>query len=250
MDFFTFKRSYYKSLDQTATSIADSLSSEQKVTADILQVIIDLYKSAKVELDFADTNKFQSAYHSPITSELEFFISRILFHFSEKNNLGWTIYLRKQKGKTAPDIRIARKEKTIAIIEIKAKAGWIQPLLSQDRYDSDMLRLSNGKSKFNPDDLIASSKNQLQKYQNTFELDTEDIYFFLPTLCLVHRKRYDKQVWDYCGYFEKTSGLSRDNLILLSSNMLLDLSRANSTTQLQPTSSFERMIYKLKRTNK
>lgn len=246
MDLITLKSSYYAKLDQSAASIADNLSSEKMATTDILNLIIDLYKSAKVELLFSNKDKFQSAYHSPITSELEFVISRILFHFSERNILGWAIYLRKQKDKTAPDIRIEHNGKTIAIIEIKAKAGWIQPFLSQDKYDYDMIRLNSGKSTFNPDVLIANSKKQLQKYQEAFKLESEDIYFFLPTLFLVHRKRYDKEVWDYADYFEKTSGLYRDNLILLSSNMLLDLSNAEST-KLQPTQSFERMIYKLKR---
>ncbi len=64
--------------------------------------------------------------------------------------------------------RIEKKGKTIAIIEIKAKAGWIQPFLSSDRFDYDMKRLKDKKSEFNPETLIANSKKQLEKYKNAF----------------------------------------------------------------------------------
>lgn len=246
MDIISSKLGYYNTLDSKAQAIAENLKNEKPVTNEIMKVIIDLYKSAKVEHNFTNIDKFESAYHSPITSELEFVISRILYHYSENNELGWKILLRKQKEKTAPDIRIERKQKTIAVIEIKAKAGWIQPFLSSDRFDYDMERLKNKKSEFNPEVLIRNSKNQLKKYKDTFHLEYENIYFLLPTLTLVHRKRYNKELYEYVEYFVKTSGLPTDNLILLSKNLRLNLSRADKIENLEPTSCFERMITKLK----
>jgi hypothetical protein len=244
MDVTSLKYSFYKSLDEKASSIANELQKKSKVTATILETIISLYESAKIELKFKN-DYFESAYHSPITSELEFFISRILYHFSQLNNLKWKILLRRQKQKTAPDIRIEKKGNTVAIIEIKAKAGWIQPFLSSDRFDSDMLRLKNNIAKFDPQELIDKSKSQLKKYETTFNLKTKNIYFLLPTLILVHRKRYKRILSDYYKYFEKTSGLLRTNLILLSNNMLLDLSTCNNETIMEPTDNFERMIINL-----
>lgn len=245
MTIYSHKLKYYEELDSSALKIAQDLRSKKEVSAEIMNVIIDLYKAAKVEQRFVDQQKFESAYHSPITSELEFFISRILVHYSEVNKLGWKILLRKQKQKTAPDIRIERDGKTFAIIEIKAKAGWIQPFLSQDRFDYDMKRLNDKKSKFNPNDLINTSKAQLKKYMQTFNVESDGIFFLLPTLILVHRQRYKKELYDYTEYFKKTSGLPSDNLVLLSTNMLLDLSNVNGDGNLSATKSFEYMMHRL-----
>ncbi len=71
---------------------------------------------------------------------------------------------------------------------LKAKAAWIQPFLSPERYENDKNRLLNGKSGFNPDHLIASSKNQLTKYFDTFDITNNDVFLYLPTLALIHRK--------------------------------------------------------------
>lgn len=245
MTIYSHKLKYYQELDLSALKIAQDLTSKKDVSVAIMQVIIDLYKAAKVEQQFVAEQKFESAYHSPITSELEFFISRILFHYSDVNKLGWKILLRRQVKKTAPDIRIERDGKTYAIIEIKAKAGWIQPFLSKDRYDYDVQRLLDKKSKFNPDDLIKASKAQLEKYMQTFNVEVGNIFFLLPTLILVHRKRYEKELYEYTEYFSKTSGLPSDNLILLSKNMRLDLSNVSDNGKLDATKSFEYMIFRL-----
>jgi hypothetical protein len=239
---YNLKLKYYQSIDENAKDISQSFVAKMPITEKILKSIIEMYESAKVEQYFKD-DYFESAYHSAITGELEFYISRILYHLSKFYNKKWKILLRRQENKTAPDIRIIRDEKTLAIIEIKAKAGWIQPFLSPERYKNDKEKLKSGKSDYNPDNLITNSRNQLKKYFDTFNISNEDVFLFLPTLALVHRKKYITDLNGYYDYFEKTSGLPGENLILLSSNKRLDLSY--KTDDLSPTDNFEKLLSKL-----
>ena len=239
---FQTRLAYLNDIDQIAKSVSEEFTAGQKITERVLKTIIDLYQSAKVEQSFKD-EYFDTAYHSPITGELEFFIARILFHYSTLNGKKWKIYLRRQESKTAPDIRILKDDKTFAIIEVKAKAGWIQPFLSPERYQHDKNRLANGKTLFDPDNLINSSRNQLNKYFTTFDLTRNDVFLFLPTLALVHRKKYKTDFPEYYTYFSSTSELPEENLILLSHNKRLDLSY--KTTDLEPTDNFEKLMTKL-----
>jgi hypothetical protein len=68
---------YLSEIDETAKSIAKDFTAGDKISERLLNTIIDLYQSAKVEQSFKD-EFFETAYHSPITGELEFFIARIL----------------------------------------------------------------------------------------------------------------------------------------------------------------------------
>lgn len=242
----TSKLKYYKSIDDNAKKIARGLKNKRNVSEDILKFIIVLYKYAKVENKF-ESDFFESAYHNPVTSELEFFISRIIYHYSVINKLGWKIYLRRQFKKAVPDIRIEKANKTIAILEIKAKAGWIQPLLSKDKFDYDRIRFKNKLSDFNPEDFLKKGKDQFTKYKKIFNLSGNEIYFILPTLVHAHHKNYKKKVKDYLKYFETTTGLPRNNLILLSEDLSLDLSTTSDSIDLSATIYFERMINRLNR---
>lgn len=233
---------YYQDIDANARVIASDFVRELPISDKILKSIIAMYQSAKVEQEFID-DFFEAAYHSPITGELEFFISRILYHLSKALNKDWKIFLRRQKKKTAPDIRLVKDNITIAIIEVKAKAGWIQPFLSPERFQNDKRRQQNGKTDFDPDKLIANSKNQLKKYFDTFGITNKEVFLFLPTLAMVHRKKYTTDLDGYYKYFETTSGLPKDNLILLSQNKRLDLSFM--TNDLSPTCDFEKLLTKL-----
>jgi hypothetical protein len=233
---------YYQDIDENAKEIASDFVRQLPITEKVLNAIIAMYQSAKVEHFFRD-DFFESAYHSPITGELEFFISRILYHQSKFLNKNWKILLRRQESKTAPDIRLLKDNKTFAIIEVKAKAGWIQPFLSPERFHNDKTRLLNGKSGFDPDNLIRNSREQLRKYFDTFGITNNDVFLFLPTLALVHRKKYTTDLNGYYVYFATTSGLPKDNLILLSQNKRLDLSYL--TNDLSPTNDFEKLLTKL-----
>lgn len=242
------KIKYQQYLDRKARNLAYSLGKSKKVTSLLLDYIKELYDSAKSESDFTSDN-FETAYHSPISSDLEFLLARTLYHYANLKKLGWKIYLRKQVGKTAPDIRIERDNRTLAIIEIKAKAGWIQAFFSKERFDSEMKKLRAGTGKFDPRELVKKVRGQIDKYYETYNIASDQIFIFLPTLKLVHRKRYSSQMKDYDSYFQKTSGLPRKNLILLSSNFLLDLSANPSRADYKPTSRFESLISFLSKFN-
>ena len=130
------KLDFLNEIDQNAKNLAEEFSKGQSITSDVMKIIISLYESAKVEKEFKNEH-FDSAYHSPITGNFEFFIARILYHYSNVKNLDWKILLRKQEKKAAPDIRIVKNNTNIAVIEIKAKAGWIQSVFSEERYNYD-----------------------------------------------------------------------------------------------------------------
>lgn len=240
---YNSKVSFYNKIDEVSLSISKMLIDKKEVSSEILLSIIDIYKSAKIERNFENEN-FLTAYHSPITGDFEFFISRILYNYSTLSQLNWKIFLRKQKGKTVPDIRIEKNEKTIAIIEIKAKAGWIQPVFSVDRYNKDLLNYENGLSNYNPQNSVDDFRNQINKYSETYKIEKSKIYILLPTLKLVHRKNYNLEIYDYENYFEKTSNLSRENFILLSNNKDLDLSNPKND-ELLASNKFENMIKKI-----
>src|SRR3989344_7575268 len=91
------KKDYYNYLDRKARYIAYNISKKQKVTKLLLDYIGELYDSAKSEISFKN-EKFEAAYHPPITSELEFLIARIFYYYSNFKKLEWKIYLRRQKG--------------------------------------------------------------------------------------------------------------------------------------------------------
>ena len=116
------KKKYFDILNKRARNIAKRLSQNKKVSHLLLEDISQLYDAANTEKEFDDDDFFQSAYHQPITSELEFLMARIFFHYSKQNDLGWEIHLRKQKkdietGKmVAPDIKIMKNGKIIVIL--------------------------------------------------------------------------------------------------------------------------------------
>lgn len=238
------KREYYKELNRKAKIIALNLSNKKSSTPILVECIRELYSSAKLEREFKD-EFFEIAYHAPISSELEFVLARVLYHISAIKKLGWKIYLRRQVSKTAPDIRIDKKGKTIAIIEVKAKAGWIQPFFNSDRAQKDILKMKNNAKAYDPRELIKKVKSQLDKYVETFGINRQQIYVFLPTLKLVHRSKSGRTLKDYLVDFAKNSGLKGNNLILLSKNLNLDLSTSIVGDKDDYTNSFESFIFKI-----
>ena len=237
------KKSYYNYLDKKAKYIAFNFSEGRKITNLLLDYVSELYDSAKVEKDFTN-KKFESAYHPSVTPELEFLIARILYYYSDIKNLDWKIYLRRQVKKTAPDVRIDRNKKTIAIIEIKAKAGWMQSFFSKEREKKDMKKMKDGRSNFDPRKAIGITRAQLSKYAKTFKISKDQVFVFLPTLTMVHRKTSNRKLSDYENDFVKNSGLKKENFILLSKNLTLDLSPECKRKDYQPTNSFEEFINK------
>lgn len=245
------KSEYYHRLDNIAEDLAKRVSANMTITTELISLISDLYKSANCEKEFCEEN-FECAYHNPITSELEFLIARILYHFSNINKLGWTIHLRRQsRGKDGklhvPDVLIRKKEKVIAVIEIKAKAGWIQPFFSSERVKKDLERLERGDSNFNPKDMIAQLRKSLESYAYNYDIDYKKVFLLLPTLALVHRKKHKRELEDYKKDFAENSGLPKENLIIFSKNLRLDLALNKFKLEdYEPTDEFENFLKKLK----
>jgi len=220
-------------LDRAAMQMAGLDLADTGISEGILRTLSELYVAAKVEKQF-ESDCFEVAYHSPVTGELEFLIARILFHFSDKRALGWKILLRRQEKKTAPDIRVVKNGLTIAVIEIKAKAGWMQGFFSPTQYELD-------KAKYGATDpSIQRARLQLEKYADAFGILPKNVFLLLPTLALVHRKKSATTIDGYLAHFAQISGLPSENLVLLSSNLDLDLSYR--TGDLEPTGAFERLL--------
>jgi hypothetical protein len=234
-------KSFYDGIDAMAADIANKLLNEENITKDLLLDIVELYEASKCEKLFENKN-FEAAYHEAISSKMEFFISRILYHYSKLKLLGWKIYLRRQVGKTAPDVRIEKNGKTIAILELKAKTGWIQPLFSYDRFEKDMEKFKMKKTGKNPEDLIKRTISQMDKYADTFSIKKQNIFFIIPTLREAHRIKYNKKLEDYRNYFKKITGLDDKNIIILSNNLSLDLDKIESKEEYEPTNDFENFI--------
>ena len=232
------RKSYLERLDAIAESAAKLRTDGTEISELVLKTIVELYKAAKAESSFTNEN-FETAYHSPITGELEFLVARILYHYSSLNGRGWKILLRRQVNKTAPDIRVEVRLNTIAVIEVKAKAGWIQPFFSTERYAKDEAKFAED-GLLNPELLVQGVREQLEKYRGAFGLTENDVFMLLPTLALVHRKRSETDLGGYLKNFESNSGLPAENLILLSSNIDLDLSY--KLGDLEPTDGFERLL--------
>lgn len=138
-----------------------------------------------------------------------------------------------------PDIKIEKSGKIIAIMEIKAKAGWIQPFFSDKRAQRDR---EQGKD---PDKLISKARNQLLKYSEI--CNKRRIFVILPTFAHVSRIKYGNSSEDYRKTFARNSTLSKNNLIILSRNTKLNLSENNTLGAYEPTEDFENLMKKLKR---
>jgi hypothetical protein len=234
---------FYQTIDEKANEIAKKISNNGNVTSDILRFINEIYIEVASYKEHFHDDKFESAYHEPITSYLEFFIARILYHFSEIKKLGWKIYLRRQVGKkpnrVAPDIRIEKNGKTIAIIEIKAKVGWAQGMFSEQRFE---------KYKEKSGEIINKFRETLDKYKNLFNIDYSQIFLLIPSLREAHKKIHNESFEDHINWASKVTGLSKENIIVLSRNLELELEEKEvDPNELSPTYYFEKMIKKLER---
>jgi hypothetical protein len=235
---------FYQMIDEKANEIAKKISNNEKVTSDILQFINEIYNEvASYKEHFHDDNKFEVAYHEPITPYLEFFIARILYHLSEIKKLGWKIYLRRQVGKkpnrVVPDIRIEKNGKTIAIIEIKAKVGWAQGMFSEEIFNKYKKESSN---------IINWFIETLEKYKNLFNIDYSHIFLLIPSLKEAHKKTSKESFKKHINRTSKSTRLSKENIIVLSENLELELEEKEvDPDELFPTNRFEKMIKKLER---
>lgn len=148
-----------------------------------------------------------------------------IFKNTEKN---------KKSGKlVVPDIKIEKNEKIVAIIEIKAKAGWMQSFFFKE--------IKSRKNK----ESIEKNRDQLLKYANIKGSSRNKVFVFLPTFIHVSRRRHELGVQQYRNGFAKNSTLRKSNLITLSSNPFLNLADLNEdkkNNQFNPTDDFEEFI--------
>ena len=231
---------FLKEIDHNAEEIAQMYAEKKNITPKIADITIDFYQEEEKNKKFYKNDSFEMAYHEPVTSKLEFFLARILYHISSIKKLNWKIYLRTQKKKCAPDIRVEKDEETIFIIEVKANAGWMQAFISPEAYKRDK------KKDRQPDELVKKQKEQLYKYKDAFE--TNNVYMFLPTLGSAHQKGYKTNYEGYKNNFKKNTGFPQDNLIILSSDLSLNLGKKNieksDIDKKKLTDEFEKMLHK------
>lgn len=227
-----------------ALEIAERLTNNKPVSKEILRVVNELYKSSKLN-SFEDSN-FDSAYHNPITSDFEFYLSRIFYHLSEMNGLGWSVHLRRQKNKCAPDIRVDKDGKPLFIIEVKVKAGWMQEVFSDERYNKDLEKYKAGKIKLNPAERRGKARNQLSKYEEKLNVPIERVFVLLASLENVHRKKYvNANVDTYKQTFIRNTGLPEENIVVLTSTLDKDLSKIASVDEVEASNDFEKIVQKI-----
>jgi hypothetical protein len=244
------RQAYVKTLNEKAFEIAKKYCSKKKITLEILKVIIELYESAKYEIKI---DGLSSAYHNPITSDFELFIALIITNIIKLKKINWNVDLRRQKNKSVPDIRIYEGEITKSIIEIKAKAGWMQPFFSKERYNFYLEKYhkntKNGKS---PQLLIDEQKNMINKYSSEYDIGIDKIFYLLPTYEMVWRKRKQMALGENAEdfnklreYFGNISGLGHHNLIVLSEKLNLNLSNPGIENEFKETEYFENYLNEL-----
>lgn len=233
---------YFNQLDKKANYISKKLSESKNIsckrhaTKVILCTINDIYNSQIFKED-----NFEYSLHSPVPEILEFFIARILYFYSKEKGKEWKIYSNIKYNGVKPDIRIESNDKTLAIIEIKTTVGSCQCLFSKKIYN----RETESKLKTHPDIVIDNLIKQLHKYEETFK--TKNIFVLVPTLKAAYRERDSEKVEDYRKWFNKKTDYPKNNLILLSNNLKLDLSKDLINQSLSPSEDFEKFIKKLNR---
>jgi hypothetical protein len=253
------KKEFFTRLDCEAKKIVkllikSELTGKKSATKHLLWVIHQLYKAEKT--NFLNNEGFKSSYHNPITSDLEFLVARVLFHYSIQEKLSWTIFLRCQEKDmcsclnkrkkiksfkmAAPDIRVVKDGKTIAIIEIKARVGWMQLCFSKERKKYYEEKVRNG-AEINIKKETDRLKIQIEKYQEHFQVPPKKIYLLLPSLSNAHRMKSGESYEDHENWVSKNSGLPRRNLIFLSKNLKLNLAGVWDDAQLDVTNKFESM---------
>ncbi len=237
-------------MDGKAKYIANLLSSRKKATKLLLDYIGELYTSEQSVKDtFKEKDVFESAYHNPVTSEMEFLIARIFYHYSKVKNLGWEIYLRRQKEKTVPDVRVEKDGRTIAIVETKAKIGWMQGVFTRENIKKVRRKFRRGeRGGYDQDKAISDFRKQIEKHCQTHRISKSQYFLLLPSVSAAHRRRSKYKVEDYEKDFIRNSGLpNKENFVLLSGNLEFDAEANRSRSKYMPTEKFEKMIRKIEK---
>jgi len=234
----THRVKYYKKIDKWAMQNAEKLITgdpDSILSFDLLKQISSIYMGAKVESKIEPSKNFSAAYHTPITGDLEFLIARTLYNYSLVKELEWKIFLRKPKkmndGMLVPDVRIDRGGKTIGIIEIKARVGWMQPFFSEEQRLKAIVRKERNPKAKDPEEIIKAAKDQLEKYIKGFglaESKKQTMFMLVPSLEAAHRKKLtslksmEEIYLEYKKTFSDHSGLEQQNLVVLTKDLNYD----------------------------
>ncbi len=243
----THRVKYYKIIDSWAKQNALKLKNKEldhSVSADLLKQISAIYMGAKVESIIEPNTNFSTAYHTPITGDLEYLIARTLYRYSLEEELGWEVYLRKQikmnNGMLAPDVRIEKSGIIIGIIEIKARVGWMQPFFSEEQRIKAMMRRERNPNAKDPDKIIKAAKDQLTKYVDGFglaESKKEKVFMLVPSLAAAYRKKnaslksMEEIYSEYKYTFSDNSGLDPQNLVVLTKDLEYDAGMTYKKTE-------------------
>lgn len=114
-------------------------------------------------------------------------------------------------------------------------------MFSDDKDKHDMRKYQKGEGQ-NLELAVTRFRAQCDKYCREFQLTKDRMFVLLPSWVLVHRKKSSRTIQDYEAAFLRNSDLSDHSLILLSSNLLLDLSSDRAQTAYEPTDRFEGFI--------
>ena len=229
-------------IDNLANNLVNQFESGEAIAEDILEIIREIYEAAKVEKELSN-NQFEVAYHTSVTGDVEFLFARFFYHLIEARELNWKVYLRRQFQRIVPDIRIESEGKTLAIIEIKSKVGWMQSFFSKDRVKHDLERLKSGESTLNPEVDILKKRNQLWKYIEHFNINSDRFYVLVPSLKQVYRKKYGRKYEYFKSCFSDHSKLPSENLVVLSNDLTYEVSDLLSPSSV--TNEFEIMVNKV-----
>jgi hypothetical protein len=236
------KKRYYQILDKKSRYIAYRLKKGNEVTKVLLDYVQELYMSEKKLKSYYFNEKiFEYAYHQPITSDLEFLIARILFNYSKIKGLKWEIYLRKQENSIAPDIRIKKNSKVLAIIEIKAAVGFMRHVFNKEIYKKGLQKYKEHLSEKSPYESIVRLRKKLRSYAEESNVNINKIFMLIPTLKATHRKKSDLGINDYIEQFSKATKIPKRNLIILSENLTSGITKIKRNDYKQ-TTSFEDFI--------
>jgi hypothetical protein len=239
----TNRKKYFDTLDEMAQANANKLAKDEAVTDDLLKQIRSIYLGAKAEyLICEDETDFDVAYHTSVTGDVEFLLARTLHHYNRILTLDWSVYLRCQRKGVAPDIRIERGEKTLSIIEIKSKVGWMQGFFSDEQFEAGLRRFKMNKTKSNPEEQRKKAHYQLHKYKDTFNVDMDYVYMLVPSLKQAHRKKSLATYSDYKNTFSRNAELPSSNLVVFTDDLRYEVSSLALPGMEFITSEFEWMI--------
>lgn len=202
-------------LDNFSKELAEEIKKGNLITGKMIQVIVNLYDTAKIEKKINENNGFSSSYHPPVTSDFEFIMARLIFHVGKIFNKDWKVDLRRQVNKATPDIRISKNNNTLWILELKVSLGWIRSFICPTFYKKSLEMKNNGKN-WNPDIFNKEQARQLEKYSETYSISKNRIFFVVPSLASIHYRRDSNGlvIDDYRNHFKSVSGLSAENLVI------------------------------------